>query len=204
MVELQIKADAISYTYGGTDINRPPPTSFKFNLSDGLLNVSGANGVGKSTLLAMVIGELEPTRGSVWRSPKMRNKTAVLFQRDGLIPNISVRENLIAAGVDVSALKTAIRQYNLEELLHQSAKSLSGGEERRVQMVRCAFSNKALWILDEPTSSLDQETADLFASECVNHIRRGGGIILVTHDLKWLEGLKCPLTEQKKYQMLSL
>ena len=63
-----------------------------------------------------------------------------------------------------------------------ASRKYSAGQKRRLDLARCLMAERPFWILDEPTSSLDQQTRDLWVSEIKAHQSKGGSAIIGTHD----------------------
>jgi heme exporter protein A len=158
------------------------------------LLIHGANGSGKSTLMAALAGLLPAARGEVcWRGTPLRDDPAqfrrdlaFLGHADGLSGESSVTENLCFAGLLGGATRSACEQRVLDdaglgELRRLRVDRLSRGQRRRVALARLVLDGKPLWLLDEPTDSLDERACRWFAA-CVDaHTRAGGTVIAATH-----------------------
>ena len=156
--------------------------------------IMGANGSGKSLLLRLLHGLLEPSEGSVsWRGKPLdraaRQDQAMVFQRPVMLRR-SVAANLRFA-LSVRGVRGAERKAReaetltlarLDALKDRPARVLSGGEQQRLAMARALISAPRLLFLDEPTASLDP--ASTLAIEHLIEGARDSGttIILVTHD----------------------
>ncbi|MCW5644965.1 MAG: phosphate ABC transporter ATP-binding protein [Rhodoferax sp.] len=124
------------------------------------LALVGSNGSGKSSLLRVLHGLLRPTTGSLQADPGLRQ--AMVFQRPFML-RMSVQNN-VALGLWLSgtgwraAHESALHgldRVGLRELAARSARGLSGGQQQRVALARAWVRQPALWLLDEPTASLD-------------------------------------------------
>jgi tungstate transport system ATP-binding protein len=120
----------------------------------------GANGSGKSTLLRSLHGLLPVSEGHLRRLPGVR--VAMLFQRPHLL-RLSVRRN-VALGLWLAGLswheagaraEQALRRVGLEHLASRNGRALSGGQQQRVALARAWALRPDVWLLDEPTASLD-------------------------------------------------
>ena len=166
------------------------------------LSVVGYSGVGKTTLLKLILGEEKPTKGSVYfdsiniskLSQRERNKhrrnIGVIFQDFRLISNKNVFENvaftLQASGVEEEVVLRDVPHVLDLVGLGRKAKSfpdeLSGGEKQRVAIARAIVNNPDVIIADEPTGNLDPiNTKDII--EILKKINSfGTTILLTTHD----------------------
>ena len=159
--------------------------------------VFGPSGCGKSTLLRAIAG-LEPhttgvlrVAGQCWQDastclPAHRRAVGMVFQHSGLLPHLSVRDNLRygwkRAGAATSLLDDWIERLALTPLLARKPDSLSGGERQRVALARAMACAPKLLLLDEPLSALDApRRAEILPF--LEAVRRDAGIPLlyVTH-----------------------
>ncbi|MEE9384382.1 MAG: ABC-F family ATP-binding cassette domain-containing protein [Nannocystaceae bacterium] len=160
-------------------------------LSKGLrLGIIGANGCGKTSLLACIMGALDPVGGSIVRGKNA--KVAYLDQtRGGLDPEAKVYD-AVAEGrayVDLGGNQMAVRAY-LERFLFDSAAqqqkigSLSGGERARVALAKVLREGANVLILDEPTNDLDVDTLAALEAALLEF---DGTLLAVTHDRWFLD-----------------
>ncbi len=181
------------------------------------IQVIGANGVGKSTLLRMLAGITEADDGSITFNVDNRtiekHSPNVLYQghlhgfKDQLtvIENLRLQVALDASGYQIASqieanLEQAIAAVGLTTRRDLAFGKLSAGQKRRCMLARLEFSNKLLssvklcWILDEPLTALDTEAQQILGSLVAKHLSLGGSAILATHqDLTEL-GLHAPIT----------
>jgi ATP-binding cassette subfamily C protein CydC len=151
------------------------------------LAVVGPSGVGKSTLLALLAGELAATSGSVARLPTaMLTQRSELFQdtvrgnlklADPLADDNRLRQVLAAAGLldDIEALP-----HGLSTRLGEGGSGLSGGQLRRLALARLLLRNTPLWLLDEPTEGLDAVTARAVLAR-LTAAADGRSLVIATH-----------------------
>lgn len=163
-----------------------------------LLAVLGPNGAGKSTAIALLLGLLEPDRGSVQvlgGSPldvATRRQVGVMMQDVGLPPELRVRELLDLTssyypnplGVDETLALT-----RLEALASRPYAKLSGGQKRQVQFALALCGRPPLLFLDEPTVGLDVEARELLWRTLRALVAQGCSIVLTTHYLEEAEAL---------------
>ena len=115
-----------------------------------ILVVLGESGSGKTTLLNVLAG-LTDYQGEIIGN---LSPISMLFQKDYLVPNLTVGENLklVNSGVDVNLVLSSV---GLEDCVNSYPKSLSAGMSRRVAILRSLIFNAKLLLMDEPTNSLD-------------------------------------------------
>ncbi len=151
------------------------------------LAVVGPSGVGKSTLLALLAGEIAANSGSIACVP-----TARLTQRSELFQD-TVRGNLQLAAPDADdsrlriALETAGLREDIEALPHglstrlgEGGSGLSGGQLRRLELARLLLRDTPIWLLDEPTEGLDAKTARAVI-ERLAAVAVGRSLVIATH-----------------------
>ena len=154
-----------------------------FTLAPGKsLCVTGPSGCGKTTLLRIVMGLEKPDGGEVLWSGGSPKRLGVLFQEDRLFDGSDAVENIrLATGEkDREALLSALRQLLPEEALHRPVSALSGGQRRRVALVRALRPGGEALLLDEPFTGLDAASA----ARAGEYIRREAGdrpLLLALH-----------------------
>ena len=171
--------------------------NLSFNVSGGaVLKVEGANGVGKTSLLRIVVGLSSPITGQVlWngksiqkRADSYRSNMLYLGHSDGLRPGLTLFENISFLQklgdfkIDRNQVNTTLTSLGLGNVLHSPTSSLSKGQRRRGSLLRLFYaSNKPLWVLDEPFVGLDQNGVEQITSVIDNHVAMGGLLIYSTH-----------------------
>ncbi len=155
--------------------------------------IVGPNGVGKSTLLNMLIGELEPTEGEVTRNRFLRVGKYSQHFVDVLPMDKSPVETLQSMFSDYSyqSARALLGRFGLEGHAHTiPVRDLSGGQKARVVFATLALSAPHIMVLDEPTNNLDIESIDALG-EAISAYQ--GGIVLVSHDARLIRSCGCTL-----------
>ncbi|MCO4793774.1 MAG: ABC-F family ATP-binding cassette domain-containing protein, partial [Bacteriovoracaceae bacterium] len=167
----------------------------------------GRNGVGKSTLLKVLMGEIEQTSGKVERAHQL----SVGFfsqKREGLKPELTPWE-LIGEGTDYVVSNTGMNKHvagYLESFLFKSEElkrpisTFSGGEKNRLQLAKFMRNSQDIWIFDEPTNDLDLETIGVLEEELKNY---KGALIVIGHDRSFIDNVtnKCWLIHDHQLEV---
>ena len=144
------------------------------------LVVRGPNGIGKTTLLRTLAGLQPPVRGQITGNDET---IAYAGHADGIKPTLSVRENLTfwASVFGVRDIAPALSAYDLTDLSERPAGTLSAGQKRRLGLSRLLVTGRPIWVLDEPTVSLDVSAVEMFAESVRRHLAGNGSAIIATH-----------------------
>jgi len=144
------------------------------------LVLRGPNGCGKTTLLRVMAGLQPALAGEVTAPP---DAIAYAAHADGIKATLSVTENLRfwseiygSGGVDA-----ALERMNLRALAGRAAQNLSAGQKRRLGLARLLVTGRPVWVLDEPTVSLDADSVALFGEVMRAHLAGGGMALMATH-----------------------
>lgn len=140
----------------------------------------GANGIGKTTLLRTLAGLQPPVAGVVDTHPET---IAYAAHADGLKAVLSVAENLDfwADLHGQSGIDAALAAFDLSRLRDRRAADLSAGQKRRVGLARLLVTGRPVWLLDEPTVSLDATGVAQFGAAVQAHLAQGGAALIATH-----------------------
>lgn len=144
------------------------------------LILRGPNGSGKTTLLRTLAGLARPEAGEVI-APE--DSIAYAGHADGLKGQLTVAENL-TFWADVfghSGIDNAMDTFDLRPLASRQAQNLSAGQKRRLGLARMLVTGRAIWLMDEPTVSLDRANVKVFAGMIEAHLAGGGIAVLATH-----------------------
>ncbi|MFN4056872.1 MAG: heme ABC exporter ATP-binding protein CcmA [Roseinatronobacter sp.] len=144
------------------------------------LVLRGPNGCGKTTLLRAIAGLQPPVAGSIDLAPDL---IAYAAHADGIKATLTVAENLSfwAAIYGTRGIDAALDQMNLRALADRAAQNLSAGQKRRLGLARLIVTGRPLWVLDEPTVSLDAASVALFGDVVRAHLADGGMALIATH-----------------------
>ena len=144
------------------------------------LILRGPNGSGKTTLLRTLAGLQPPSGGDIRLPP---DTAAYASHADGLKSTLTVTENLAfwAAIHGATGIDRAVRSMDLNALTGRRAGELSAGQKRRLGLARLLVTGRPLWLLDEPTVSLDAASVARFADVVRTHLAGGGLAIIATH-----------------------
>lgn len=159
--------------------------------ASGALLLRGRNGIGKTTLLRTLAG-LQPAHAGAFAPGA--HEIAYGAHADGMKGVLSVEENLRfwAALHGTGAIDGALAALDLAALVERPAQYLSAGQKRRLGLARMLVTGRPIWLLDEPTVSLDVENVARFAVAVRAHLSGGGIAVIATHvDL----GLDAPVLE---------
>ncbi|MDP2055091.1 MAG: ABC transporter ATP-binding protein, partial [Acidobacteriota bacterium] len=198
-----IEFDQVTFTYpGGTE---PALAGLSLHIRSGeLIALVGENGAGKSTLVKLLLRFYDADQGAVrvggadlreLNPGELRNRIGVLFQ-DYASYELTVRENVVMGrpdgSVDDDRVLTALKDSRSEWLvkkmpngldskvgrLFEGGHDLSGGEWQRLALARIMYRNADIWILDEPTSSLDPEAEAAIFAELKTMLKGRIGIVI--------------------------
>lgn len=169
--------------------------SMSFALESGAaVQVTGPNGSGKSSLLRCMAGLLTPIAGTeTWDDRPIaldvdahRSRLRYLGHQDAVKPALTVLENLalwqqLHGLRDAAAIRRALAGLGLDRLAELPARLLSAGQRRRVALARLVAAPAPLWLLDEPTTALDDDGVERFARMVGDHRAGGGLVVLSSH-----------------------
>lgn len=161
------------------------------------LLLSGANGSGKSSLLRILAGLLQPAAGTLaWEgediatdSEAHRRRIAYVGHADPIKPGLTVSENLDfwaqLYGLEPE-IEPALYQFGIEQLADLPARYLSAGQRRRLTLARLAVGQNSpagppLWLLDEPAAGLDPGAVAMLANTILAHLANEGVAVIASH-----------------------
>lgn len=187
--------DGVSKTYGrgsgATQVLRDVTLSVSMGETVWL---RGPSGSGKSSLLR-VAGLL--SRADTGRvlldgqdmthsdgADMRRRKIGFVFQHSNLLPDLTVAENVLVAGRNLTkvVVRERLAAFGLETIADRLAKQVSGGEAQRAALCRALINEPVLVLVDEPTSGLDAANADIVRTQLASLRSRGRAVLIASHD----------------------
>ena len=176
--------------------------SYKFKKGK-IYSLMGPSGSGKSTLLNLISLIDRPSSGSIYLEKEQinfdesnkndilrANKIGIIYQQDNLLPDFTALENIYLASlaaendknISIIRAKTILRKVGLTNRADHYPSQLSGGEKQRVSIARALINNPQIILADEPTGSLDMETAKGIFNILKKQINKDRLIIFATHN----------------------
>lgn len=188
--KLVFEARDLSFDFGAS----PVIADFSARIMRGdRIGIVGPNGCGKTTLIKLLMGDLEPARGSIYRGTSLK---AAYFdqQRDTLDPSASLMDNVTGGSGETVTIDGRARHVSgylrdflfAPERLRAPVSMLSGGERNRLLLAKLFAKPSNLLIMDEPTNDLDAETLDLVEEMVADY---AGTLLLVSHDRAFLDNV---------------
>ena len=189
--------------------------SISYNFKKGkIYSLMGPSGSGKSTLLNLLSLIDRPTSGSItFENKKINyydtnendilraNKIGIIYQQDNLLPDFTSLENIylaaLAGGINekiaVNKAKNLLKKVGLTNRSDHYPSQLSGGEKQRISIARAVVNNPQVILADEPTGSLDLQTAKEIFGLLKNQINKERLIIFATHNRFFANKADCLL-----------
>eukprot|EP00252_Welwitschia_mirabilis_P013965 TRINITY_DN30967_c0_g1_i1.p1 TRINITY_DN30967_c0_g1~~TRINITY_DN30967_c0_g1_i1.p1 ORF type:complete len:725 (-),score=175.34 TRINITY_DN30967_c0_g1_i1:192-2366(-) len=155
---------------------------------DSRLGIVGPNGIGKSTLLKLISGELQPSSGTVFRSAKVRIAVFSQHHVDGLDLSSNPLLYMMRCfpGVPEQKLRAHLGSFGITgNLALQPMYTLSGGQKSRVAFAKITFTKPHILLLDEPSNHLDLDAVEALIQGLVLF---QGGVLMVSHDEHLISG----------------
>jgi heme exporter protein A len=191
---MRLSGSELACRRGGRDVF----AGINFTVAGGeALIVSGRNGAGKSSLLRLVAGLVRLPGGRIVLDGgdgelTIGEQAHYLGHQDALKPSLSVAENLHFwagfFGVRLAAPNEPLAAVGLDALADLPAAYLSAGQRRRLSIARLIAVKRPIWLLDEPTSTLDAAAQQRLIELMQAHLAGGGLILAATHAALGLEG----------------
>jgi heme exporter protein A len=185
---MELVAEGLRCVRGGREVFAD--IGFHVRAGEALI-VTGPNGAGKSSLLRLLAGLVRPAQGDarlVGGDPELTlaEQAHLVGHLDPVKPTLTVAENLSfwarfqggAAGLDAGEALAAVTLGPLADL---PAAYLSAGQRRRLSLARLLVASRPVWLLDEPTATLDSSAQSQFTGLMREHLDGGGLIVAATH-----------------------
>ncbi|MBL8644405.1 MAG: heme ABC exporter ATP-binding protein CcmA [Rhodospirillaceae bacterium] len=185
--------------FAGTDLScrrggRLVFAGLNFGINSGeALVLRGPNGSGKTTLLRLMAGLARKSSGVLtWDGadvhddlPLHGSRLAFAGHLDAVKPALSVRENLAfwadVRGSSLTDIDKALKAFSLSHLADLPGRVLSAGQRHRVALARVAMNGAQLWLLDEPTNTLDDAALSALQGVLQRHLQNGGMVVMASH-----------------------
>lgn len=198
MTANHLQIDGLWHHYLGNSVDAWTLQSIDMQLQRGeLVGLLGPSGCGKTTLLRLIAGFEQPTKGSIsidgrlvanasYQLPPERRGVGMVFQDYALFPHLNAWRNAcfgLRRGQDTSRVQWLFELLGIADLRHRYPHQLSGGQRQRLAMARALAPGASLVLLDEPFSSLDVEVRNRLRCELSGVLQScGASGLLVTHD----------------------
>ena len=211
-----IKLEHVSKAYSA---GVPAVNDVNLEIDDGeLIVIVGDSGSGKSTIIKLLLKELEPTEGTITinekvlskikrkQVPKFRRNVGVVFQDFRLLKDRNVYDNIAFAqkviGRSTAHIKKRVPQMlamvGLAAKYKSKPRELSGGEQQRVAIARALVNEPSILLADEPTGNLDNNNAWEIMKLLEEINEKGTTVIVVTHNLEIVKVMKKRVITIKK------
>jgi len=196
---MSLKATGLEFGYGGNPILKGLDLEVRPGETVGLL---GPNGAGKTTLVKLLVGLLSPRKGRIeldgidvsqmplWR--RVRAGIGFLAQNPAVFGSLTVNDNLMLAieesGMDkrkgTARAAELAAEYGLADLRRAKAETLSGGERRRLELVRTLLLDPRYILFDEPFAGIDPLTVETILKDIARLKTLGKGILISDHNAR--------------------
>lgn len=170
-----IKLNSVYKSFNGTEILKNLTSGFSEKT---VYCVMGKSGIGKTTLLNIISGMLEPDSGSVSGTGKL--KKSFVFQENRLIPHLSAYNNLKFVTDDGKKITEALKLSRLLDDKEKTPEEMSGGMKRRLAIARAAAFEGDIFFIDEPLYGLDIKTSQDILS-MIKKMLTGKTAFIITH-----------------------
>jgi heme exporter protein A len=186
---MRLIAEALTSTRGGRSLF----SDLSFSVEGGeALVLMGPNGAGKTTLIRIVAGLLAPSAGAVRldggdAERSVGEQCHYVGHLNALKAGLTVEENagfwcrFLDRGGAADRVEAALSAFGLAELGDIPAPYLSAGQKRRLGLARLLLAERPVWLLDEPTVSLDLAAQEMLAAAAGAHLAAGGLVVAATH-----------------------
>lgn len=180
---LRLKAENLACERGG----RLVFSNLSFTLNAGeMLELRGANGSGKSSLLRLLAGLNSASAGSITfenglTDVSLAEQAHYIGHADANKTALTVSENLNFWAAFFGGDQAPLKAFNLEALADDQALLLSAGQRRRLALSRLHCAKRPIWLLDEPDVGLDSASQFILQNQIATHLEKGGMALVATH-----------------------
>lgn len=191
-----------------------PSLSMQINVKtkSQIVSLYGHSGVGKTTILNIIAGIIEPHHGfidiadrrlfdeneGINIAPQFRD-VGYIFQDLRLFSHLSVKDNITFGALKHNNYDAIIDLMDIDELLHKNIRSLSGGESQKVSIARALVKNPKILLIDESFHAIDKQNRDQLIKKLHNHIIENQIVtILVSHQLSYAKKYSAEIIKIKK------
>jgi heme exporter protein A len=170
--------------------------NINLSLTPGNITIlKGKNGSGKTTLLKAILNLIEPSFGSIFWKGKLLKRNLYDFYNHAtyiadttsslrkltIKDNVNIWKKFFISNINDAQIETALKTLKLNNYLDKKVGTLSFGETKKLEFLRLIIENKKVWILDEPLSSLDEDSIELMKQTFEDHCSKEGSIIFSSH-----------------------
>ena len=169
-----------------------------------IIHLRGRNGIGKTTLIKILVNMLLPSTGEIyWNGKNIKKNLSEFFSNltyimdtqtskneMTVIENIKFWKKLFSSSIESKEIDAIINLLLLKDCKNTKVNYLSTGEIKKLELCRLVIEQKKLWILDEPYVGLDELTINLINETFKNHIANGGMIIFSSHSNTELQNME--------------
>jgi ABC-type multidrug transport system fused ATPase/permease subunit len=195
-----IKFDGVDFSYKNHQILN----NFSFEISPGdFIGISGPSGLGKTTIVNLLLGFLETDNGAISINHKVINSTErkaywnrisyvkqqPFFIHDSILKNITLTDgdynrDKLNEVLSVCGIDTLLGKYpeGIEKIIKENGKNISGGQRQRVMLARALYHDFDLLILDEPFGEIDDFSEKIILTELQQLAQKGKMILFITHN----------------------
>ena len=205
----KITFNNVSFKYPNSTTELLKKLDFEINQND-CIAIVGPSGSGKTTLIDLFLGLLTPTTGEIFINDKNSKNENILSSLSAYLPQESlviedtIKKNISLetdqTKIDLDLLNRSLKDANLKEFIDtlpngietkigENGLRLSGGQKQRLAIARNFYLKKEIIVMDEATSSLDEENEDRII-DSLNNLKGKKTIILITHKLKLLKNFE--------------
>ena len=163
--------------------------------NNGMIQIKGKNGSGKTTFLKVILNILEPESGEIiWKGKNIKknifdfyNQTTFIMDNNTSTRELSVQDNInFWKGLSSSKLNNdeifkLLKKLDIEQYYKTRVMLLSSGERKKLELLRLILEQKKLWVLDEPFNHLDDLSIEILNQTFLDHINSDGMILFASH-----------------------